>query len=143
MKIAIRCTLALVGIAALCLVIVAACYHHYENVVPQEEDLKRYPYLQVFTQDYTEFKGVKHDLDAGPYVFSIKPSVTSMQTYWNNTIIDAAREGWTLDLNEGTKKIFSKKIEIHALANKEVVEVERVNGGERVLISVRVGHVNE
>ncbi|MDL2315113.1 hypothetical protein LJC16_02525 [Bacteroidales bacterium OttesenSCG-928-C19] len=65
-------------------------------IVPKETELERYPWMKVFTSEYTDFKGIGHNLDTGEYSFSFENGYDDLDTYFKITDSLALENGWEI-----------------------------------------------
>lgn len=91
---------------AMCFVILIFLFVKCNDIIiPQEEELKRYPWIEIFTSGRIDFKGIEHNIDLGTYSFSFKTSYSSIDTFFMTTDSCALRNRWEIvQKSNGSRK---------------------------------------
>lgn len=113
------------GLAILALVLLSWGINRMENTVPQEEELSRYPDLEVFLPGRTTFRGINHNLDLGEYVFAFKTSRITPEDYFHEVHSAAIGEGWILDASSVYQRTYSRPSRIYPAARgRDIVDLK-------------------
>jgi len=80
-----------------------------DKIKPKEEELKKYPWMEMFTPGRMDFEGLEHNLDLGEYSFSFKTSYSSIITFFRIVDSNAVNNQWeiireTLSIREYKKR---------------------------------------
>lgn len=85
-----------------------------EIAIPKEEELERYPWIKTFTSGYTNFKGIKHNLDTGEYSFAFKNGYNNSETFFSITDSLALKEGWEVIECQSTYRKYKRKSDAYS-----------------------------
>ncbi len=82
--------------------------HSMDNTVPQEDELSRYPDMEVFLSGRTTFRGINHNLDLGEYIFAFKTSHRSQDEYFREVDGKAIEAGWIRDASSTNQRRYKR-----------------------------------
>lgn len=95
------------------MILIVGCW---DQTIPKENDLQKYPQLRIFMADYTDFKGIKHDLDLGEYSFSFKTKYSSIEQFFKITDSSAINNDWEVLKKTDKIRMYKKKSMIYSAA---------------------------
>lgn len=87
-----------------------------DRKIPKEEDLKQYPWIEVFTPGRLDFEGIEHNLDLGTYSFSFKTSYSQISTFFEMTDSRAVNDKWEIVQKNANTRKYKKKSTVYGSA---------------------------
>ena len=67
-----------------------------DKKVPKEDELKQYPWIELFAPNMIDFKGIEHNLDLGIYSFSFETRLPNIDAYFDLTDSVALTNNWEI-----------------------------------------------
>lgn len=87
-----------------------------DRKTPKEDELKQYPWIEIFTPGRLDFKGIEHNLDLGTYSFSFKTSYSPIDTFLKMADSSAVNDKWEIIQKTDSSRKYKKKSTVYLAA---------------------------
>jgi len=110
-----------------------------EKKIPKEEELKQYPWMEVFTPGRTDFIGIEHNLDLGTYSFSFKTRLSTIDIYFATTDSIALENKWEIIKTSSIKRKYRKVSSIYkASTGFDFITLEFNPENQRIILTSEI-----
>lgn len=110
-----------------------------DNKKPQEEDIKKYPWIESFVFEYKDYRGINHNLDIGTYSFSFKTKLPTIDSYFAATDSVAIENDWTILVTKKKERTYKKNIDLYkASTGLTYINLVYSEENERIILTSEI-----
>jgi hypothetical protein len=107
-----------------------------DRKTPKEDELKQYPWIEIFTPGRLDFKGIEHNLDLGTYSFSFKTSYSPINTFFKMVDSGALNDKWEIIQKSDSSRKYKKKSTVYPAAEGfEIVTLTFIPDDGRIIFT--------
>lgn len=107
-----------------------------ERKTPKESELKKYPWMEIFTPGRMNFEGIEHNLDLGVYSFSFNTCYSSIDTFFKITDEKAVKNNWDILTKTLNSRKYIKKSTLYTAAEGfDIITLSFIPDDEKIIFT--------